>query len=102
MLPHFIYFFQIKPIANLKKVLKILKNVNMDISLLISLLDIIHLLEKRQRKIRSLSGFFKYALDLLQKQNCKILATNLEPLFWLKIEQVLQQNRKESLEFSIF
>lgn len=60
------------------------------------------LLNRRKRLIRSLSGFFLYALEFIKNKDCKILDTNLPPLFWLEVESVLRQNRKDVLEKFLF
>jgi len=55
------------------------------------------LLNRRKRLIRSLRGFFLYALKFIKNKDCKILNTNLPPLFWLEVEPVLRQNRNDVL-----
>jgi hypothetical protein len=45
--------------------------------------DVIQELDSKQRKIRSLRGFFLYALEIMQKgEDYEILKTNLQPFFW--------------------
>lgn len=60
------------------------------------------ILNRKKRLIRSLGGFFWYVLYFIKKKNCKILNTNLSPIFWLEVEPILRQNRKEVLEKFLF
>jgi len=46
-------------------------------------IDVIQELDSKQGKIRSLRGFFLYALEIMQiGENYEILKTNLQPFFW--------------------
>ena len=46
-------------------------------------IDVIQELDSKQRKIRSLRGFFLYALEIMEKgKNYEIFSTNLQPFFW--------------------
>lgn len=52
-------------------------------------------LDRKQRKIRSLRGFFLYALEIIENgKDYEILKTNLEPSFWRKLKTILRQNKK--------
>ena len=62
----------------------------------------IELMNRRKRVLRSLNGFFTYVLEFIKNKDCKILDTNLPPLFWLEVETVLRQNRKDVLEKFLF
>ena len=62
----------------------------------------IEILDRRKRRLRSLNGFFMYVLEFINNKDCKILDTNLPPLFWLEVESVLRQNRKDVLEKFLF
>ena len=62
----------------------------------------IELMNRRKRVLRSLNGFFAYVLEFINNKDCKILDTNLPPLFWLEVETVLRQNRKDVLEKFLF
>ena len=52
-------------------------------------------LDSKQRKIRSLRGFFLYALEILENgKDYEILQTNLQPFFWRKVKNIIRQNKK--------
>jgi hypothetical protein len=54
-----------------------------DIDFLYHSVDVIQELDSKQRKIRSLRGFFLYALEIMEKgEDYQILNTNLQPFFW--------------------
>jgi hypothetical protein len=54
-----------------------------DINLLYQSVEVIQELDSKQRKIRSLRGFFLYALEIMEKgEDSEILKTNLQPFFW--------------------
>ena len=63
---------------------------------------IIKELDYKTRKIRSFRGFLQYVLEIMGKTNYKILSTNLEPLFWSKIQMALRQNKPGVLEKFLF
>ena len=66
-----------------------------DIDLIDPFIQIIEELDTKQRKIRSLKGFFLYALEIMQKrEDYEILSTNLQPFFWRKLKTILRQNKK--------
>ena len=55
-------------------------------------------LDSKQRKIRSLRGFFLYALEIIENaQDYEILSTNLQPFFWKKVKNIIRQNKKGAL-----
>jgi hypothetical protein len=59
---------------------------------------VIQELDSKQRKIRSLRGFFLYALEIIENaQDYEILQTNLQPFFWRKVKNTIQQNKKDAL-----
>ena len=58
---------------------------------------IVNILDKKKRRLRSLRGFLLYALEIIGSEEIQILATNLQPLFWQKIKNVLAQNRTDLL-----
>jgi len=54
--------------------------------------------DSKQRKIRSLRGFFLYALEIMENgEDYKILSTNLQAFFWRKVKNVIRQNKKPAL-----
>ena len=56
---------------------------SIDINFLYQSIDVIQELDSKQRKIRSLRGFFLYALEIMEKrEDYEILITNLQPFFW--------------------
>lgn len=55
-------------------------------------------MDSKQRKIRSLRGFFLYALEILENgKDYQILETNLQPFFWRKVKNIIRQNKKSAL-----
>ena len=85
---YFIFGFAKKNDYNLKK--------------LLDSVIVYKILDRKKRRIRSLLGFFLYVLEFIKNKDCKILDTNLPPLFWLEVESVLRQNRKDVLEKFLF
>jgi len=67
---------------------------------------LIHILDElnwKQRKIRSLRGFFLYALEIMENgENYEILQTNLQPFFWKKVKNIIRQNKKAALQEFLF
>jgi hypothetical protein len=60
--------------------------------------NILEELDTKQRKIRSLRGFFLYDLETMDNgKDLEILTTNLKPSFWRKLKTILRQNKKEVL-----
>ncbi len=60
-------------------------------------------LNTKKRKIRSLRGFFLYALEIMKKgKKVSILTTNLHPFFWKKVENTIKQNKKSALIHFLF
>ena len=71
---------------------------NIQIDFLYSVAQVIEELDSKQRKIRSLRGFFLYALEILENgDNYEILDTNLQPFFWRKVQNIIRQNKKGAL-----
>ena len=71
---------------------------SIDIHFLYQSLDVIEELDSKQRKIRSLRGFFLYALEIIENaQDYEILSTNLQPFFWRKVKNIIRQNKKGAL-----
>lgn len=71
---------------------------SIDINLIELHLQIIEELDRKQRKIRSLRGFFFYALEIMKNgKDFEILRTNLQVSFWRKLKTILRQNKKEVL-----
>jgi hypothetical protein len=68
---------------------------SIDIDRIEPFIHILDELDTKQRKIRSLRGFFLYALEILENgQDYQILKTNLQPSFWRKLKTILRQNKK--------
>ena len=60
-------------------------------------------LDSKKRKIRSLRGFFLYALEIMENgQDYEILETNLQPFFWRKVKDIIRQNKKDALQEFLF
>jgi hypothetical protein len=76
---------------------------SIDINLLYQSVEVIQELDSKQRKIRSLRGFFLYALEIMENgENYEILKTNLQPFFWRKVKNIIQQNKKAALQEFLF
>jgi len=68
---------------------------SIDIDIIDPFIDIIEELDTKERKIRSLRGFFLYALEIMNNgKDLQILKTNLQPSFWRKLKSILRQNKK--------
>ena len=68
---------------------------SIDIDRIEPLIHILEELDRKQRKIRSLRGFFRYVLEIMENgQDYQILKTNLQPSFWRKLKTILRQNKK--------
>jgi|JI91814BRNA_FD_contig_101_412366_length_1498_multi_3_in_0_out_0_2 hypothetical protein len=68
-------------------------------------LEIVEELNKKQRKLRSVRGFFLYVSEILEKggdKNIEVLETNFPPLFWKRVKDVLRQNKKGALTELLF
>jgi hypothetical protein len=59
-----------------------------------SLISILDELDTKHRTIRSLRGFFRYALEIMDNGKVQFLETNLQPSFWRKLRKILKQNKK--------
>lgn len=69
-----------------------------DIDFFYKSIDVVKELDRRERKIRSLRGFFIYALEIIEVgKDFKVLKTNLQPFFWKKLKNVIRQNKKSTL-----
>jgi hypothetical protein len=76
---------------------------SIDINFLYQSGEIIQELDSKQRKIRSLRGFFLYALEIMEKgKDYEILETNLQPFFWRKVKNIIRQNKKAALQEFLF
>ena len=124
------FFFQIQKIPDSSSIFNQLKNqqiffsyfqVNkkyylflyaqkpIDINFLYQSIDVIQELDTKQRKIRSLRGFFLYALEIIEFEDMssngekyEILSTNLQPFFWRKVKNIIRQNKKAALQEFLF
>ena len=70
---------------------------SIDIEFLYQSVDAIQELDKKKRAIRSLRGFFLYALEIMDNRKVQILKTNLQPSFWRQLKKILEQNKKKVL-----
>lgn len=60
-------------------------------------------LDLKQQKLRSLIGFFFYALEILENgKNSEIVETNLQPFFWWKVKNIIRQSKKITLDEFLF
>ena len=76
---------------------------SIDIDFLYQSVDVIQELDSKQRKIRSLRGFFLYALEIIETgKDYEILQTNLKFLFWRKVKNIIRQNKKAALQEFLF
>lgn len=76
---------------------------SLDINLLYQSVHVIQELDSKQRKIRSLRGFFLYALEIIESgKDYEILETNLQPFFWRKVRNIIRQNKKAALQEFLF
>ena len=74
-----------------------------DLQFLYPFVDVIQELDFKQRKIRSLRGFFLYALETIENgKDYEILHTNLQPFFWRKVKNIIRQNKKSALQEFLF
>ena len=71
---------------------------SIDIDLIDPFLNLIEELDRKERRIRSLRGFFLYALEIMANgKDLEILRTNLKPSFWRNLKSLLRQNKKSVL-----
>jgi hypothetical protein len=71
---------------------------SIDIDLIDPFIDIIEELDTKERKIRSLRGFFLYVLEIMNNgKDLEILTTNLKTSFWRNLRTILRQNKKTVL-----
>ena len=72
-------------------------------NLLYQSVEVIKELDSKQRKIRSLRGFFLYALEIIENgKDYQILHTNLQLFFWRKVKNIIRQNKKAALQEFLF
>ena len=77
--------------------------IDIDIDFFYTSIGVIQELVRRQREIRSLRGFFLYALEILETgKDYEILQTNLQPFFWRKVKNSIRQNKKAALQEFLF
>jgi hypothetical protein len=71
---------------------------SIDIDRIEPLTPILNELDTKERKLRSLRGFFLYALEIMNNgKDLQILTTNLKISFWRNLKTILRQNKKEVL-----
>jgi len=88
-----VYFFYFQ--VNQKYYLFFYQQKSIDIDRIEPLIHILDELDRKQRKIRSLRGFFLYVLQIMENgQDYQILKTNLQPSFWRKLKSIIRQNKK--------
>lgn len=114
-----IFFFEIKKIRNSATILEELKRREIffsyfkvdqryyllafqehpfDPEFLYQSLNQVKELNSKKRILRSFRGFLLYGLEIMnQGKFSKVLQTNLNSYFWLKVGSVIRQNRKEVL-----
>ena len=84
-------YFQV----NQKYYLFVYQQKFIDIDRIEPFIHILDELDTKQRKIRSLRGFFLYILEIMDDgKDLQILRTNLQPSFWRKLRKILRQNKK--------
>jgi hypothetical protein len=95
----FFSYFQVDP----NYYLFLYAQESIDITFLYQSVDVIQELDSKQRKIRSLRGFFLYALEIIENgEDYEILQTNLQPFFWRKVKTIIRQNKKAALQEFLF
>ena len=71
---------------------------HIDIDLIEPHIQILQELDRKQRQVRSLRGFFLYALEIMENgKDFQILENNLKPSFWRNLKNILRQNKKSLL-----
>ena len=76
---------------------------SIDINFLYRSINVIQELDSKKRRIRSLRGFFLYALEIMENEkDSEILKTNLQPFFWRKVKNIIRQNKKEAISEFLF
>ena len=91
-----VYFFYFQ--VNQKYYLFFYKQKSIYIDRIETLIYILDELDRKQRQIRSLRGFFQYVLEIMENgQDYRILKTNLQSSFWRKLKSILRQNKKIAL-----
>jgi hypothetical protein len=65
--------------------------------------NVLQELGSKQRKIRSMRGFFLYTLEIIETdKDYEILQTNLQPFFWRKVKNIIRQNKKAAFQEFLF
>jgi len=76
---------------------------SIDIEFLSHAVHVIQELDTKKRKIRSLRGFFLYALKIIKAgQEVEVLTTNCLPFFWRKVETIIRQNKTGAFSDFLF
>jgi gas vesicle protein len=68
-------------------------------------ITIIEELDTKKRRLRSVRGFFLYAIEILEstnQENIQVLKTNLPLFFWKRAKNVIRQNNKGLLFHFLF
>lgn len=66
-------------------------------------IGVIQVLDKKKRKIRSLRGYFLYVLEIMKNSDRMTeLSSNLRPMFWYRVEDIIRQNKKNGLYEFVF
>ena len=75
---------------------------SIDINFLYQSVQVIQELDSKKRQIRSLRGFFLYALEIIERgKDFEILSTNLKPFFGIcpaTVKNIIRQNKKSYLD----
>ena len=76
---------------------------SIEIDFLSQSVNVLQELDSKQGKIRSMRGFFLYALEILETgKDYEILQTNLQPFFWRKVKNIIRQNKKAAFQEFLF
>lgn len=74
-----------------------------DLKFIYQFIEVLEILDSRERRIRSIRGLILYALEIMEKdEKFQVLETNLEPFFWKNIQRVIRQNQRSGLENYLF
>lgn len=66
-------------------------------------IGVIQVLDRKKRKIRSLRGYFLYVLEIMKNSDKMTeLSSNLRPMFWYRVEDIIRQNKKNELYEFVF
>jgi len=76
---------------------------SIDINFIYQSVNVLQELDSKQRTLRSLRGFFLYALEIMETgKDYEILQTNLQPFFWRKVKSIIRKNQKQALLLFLF